>query len=218
MTHVLLSVLEWTPRKKTAQGNGLMGFFARLFGGSKSTASATVSADSAPKAESEIQAAEQPVASAPEAVQSIAQDAAPPEQSTASAPEAAPAAPEVLDSEPAPPQQPIEAASTLEPEAEEPEDEEEPSEPEPAAEPFPALAPDEVTYVLTTFGADSIDPAFMATKKVYRAGSRQAAVAFLRTQVVTETLFYIEVETPDGPFGIDLRHRVFNEHGHFVDF
>ena len=75
-----------------------------------------------------------------------------------------------------------------------------------------------VTYVLTTFGVDSIDPAFMATKKVYRAGSRQAAVAFLRTQVVTETLTYIEVETPDGPFGIDLRHRVFNAQGHFVDF
>ncbi|MCW2282820.1 putative membrane protein [Rhodoblastus acidophilus] len=197
-----------------------MGFFARLFGGSKSTASATVLAESAPKPESEIQAAEQPVASAPEAVQSIAQDAEPPEQSTASAPEAAPAAPEVLDSEPAPPQQPIEAASTVEPEAEEtePEDEEELSEPEPAPEPFPALAPDEVIYVLTTFGVDSIDPAFMATKKVYRAGSRQAAVAFLRTQVVTETLFYIEVETPDGPFGIDLRHRVFNAQGHFVDF
>lgn len=196
-----------------------MGFFARLFGSSKSAPSATVPADGAPKPESEVQAAEQPVASAPEAVQSIAQEPepAPPEQPIASAPEAAPAAPEVLESEPAPPEQPIEAASSAAEEPE-PEDDEEESEPAPEPEPFPALAPDEVIYVLTTFGVDSIDPTFMATKKLYRAGSRQAAVAFLRTQVVTEPLSYIEVETPDGPFGIDNRQRVFNTHGQFVDF
>ncbi|MCW2273896.1 hypothetical protein GJ654_08130 [Rhodoblastus acidophilus] len=174
-----------------------MGFFARLFGSSKSAPSATVPADGAPKPETEVQAAEQPVASAPDAVQSIAQEP-----------------------EPAPPEQPIEAASSAAPEAEEPEpeDDEEESEPAPEPEPFPALAPDEVIYVLTTFGVDSIDPTFMATKKLYRAGSRQAAVAFLRTQVVTEPLAYIEVETPDGPFGIDNRQRVFNTHGQFVDF
>ena len=72
-------------------------------------------------------------------------------------------------------------------------------------------------YLLTTFGDYPVDPRFLATKKVYRSQTREAAIAFLKTQDVTEPLFYLEVQTPDGAFGIDGGQRVFDESGHFID-
>jgi hypothetical protein len=106
-----------------------------------------------------------------------------------------------------------------EPDGETPAAEEAPATvPLPAAAPAPAPPVNGVRYVLTTFGVSPVEPQFMATKKVYQGGSRAEAIAFLRTQAVTEPLLYIEVETPEGLFAIDDRHRVFNESGIFVDF
>jgi hypothetical protein len=89
--------------------------------------------------------------------------------------------------------------------------------PSPEPEPEPAPLSNGVEYRLTTYGEYPVDPRFLATKKVYGSQSREAAIAFLKTQVVTQPLFYIEVETPDGPLGIDEGRRVFDESGHFIE-
>ena len=42
------------------------------------------------------------------------------------------------------------------------------------------------------------------TYEIYKAPSREQALAFLKTKAVTKEMYYIEVETPDGTFGRDL--------------
>lgn len=42
------------------------------------------------------------------------------------------------------------------------------------------------------------------TYEVYRANSKQEALAFLQSKKVTKKLYYIEVETPEGTFGRDI--------------
>lgn len=44
----------------------------------------------------------------------------------------------------------------------------------------------------------------MFTYEVYRAKSKQQALAFLKTKEVHKKLYYIEVETPEGIFGRDI--------------
>jgi hypothetical protein len=42
------------------------------------------------------------------------------------------------------------------------------------------------------------------TFEVYKANSKEQALAFLKTKSVTEKLYYIQVETPEGNFGRDI--------------
>jgi hypothetical protein len=42
------------------------------------------------------------------------------------------------------------------------------------------------------------------TYEIYKAPNREQALAFLKSKVVTQPLYYIEVETPEGTFGRDL--------------
>ena len=42
------------------------------------------------------------------------------------------------------------------------------------------------------------------TYEVYRAPSKEAALAFLNTKKVTKKLYYIVVETPEGNWGLDI--------------
>lgn len=49
--------------------------------------------------------------------------------------------------------------------------------------------------------------------KTYSAPNREAAVAFLRTQNVTEPYVYIEVVTPSGIFGIDRIGKIYDSAG-----
>lgn len=42
------------------------------------------------------------------------------------------------------------------------------------------------------------------TYEVYKANSKEQALAFLKTKTVTKKLYYIEVETPEGSFGRDI--------------
>ena len=51
------------------------------------------------------------------------------------------------------------------------------------------------------------------TTKIYSAPNREAAVAFLRDQNITEGLLYIEVETPSGIFGIDRMGKIYDSGG-----
>ena len=74
-----------------------------------------------------------------------------------------------------------------------------------------------VRYLRTTHDVYPVAPQFQATKRMYRSQSREAALAFLKTQVVTEPLFYIEVETPDGLFAVDQGQRVFDGSGRFIE-
>ncbi len=43
------------------------------------------------------------------------------------------------------------------------------------------------------------------THERYRARSREEAVSFLKSETVTKPLYYIEVETPEGIFGRDIK-------------
>ncbi len=43
------------------------------------------------------------------------------------------------------------------------------------------------------------------TYQVHRAKNKQQALAFLKSKVVKKELYYIEVETPDGTFGRDIK-------------
>jgi len=158
-----------------------------MFGGAKSSETSAPE-DKAGKPEVSAEPAK---AAAPEPAQSIAQEAAPdlpPTEPEAAAPVAAP------EPEPAP-------------------------EPASAPEPAPAAAApvEGVIYVLTTYGVYPLDPQFPATKKIYQAQSRAAAIAFLQTQEVAEALFYIEVQTPEGFFGVDEGRRIFDENGRFIE-
>ncbi|MFA5257092.1 MAG: hypothetical protein WC360_02985 [Opitutales bacterium] len=54
------------------------------------------------------------------------------------------------------------------------------------------------------------------TKKIYSAPSKKAAIAFLKKQNVTEPFYYIEIDTPEGRFGIDNGGRVYDNKGAFI--
>jgi hypothetical protein len=56
-------------------------------------------------------------------------------------------------------------------------------------------------------------PNVWATHKTYSAPSREAAVAFLRTQKITEPYVYVEVVTPAGIFGIDRMGEIYDSGG-----
>jgi hypothetical protein len=88
---------------------------------------------------------------------------------------------------------------------------------ESAAESGSAEFQNGVQYMRTTYGDYPLAPQYQATKQVYRSQCAQAALAFLKTQVVTQPLFYIEVETPDGVFGVDEGRRVFDGNGRFIE-
>jgi len=200
-----------------------MGFWARLFGGDKSATSGAATSAEVSDSKPEVEAQTPEPVVAPEPVPVVAEAPA-----SVVVEEPAP----VVAEEPAPSPEPIAKSedeaqapeppaaeapeAVVEPEPEEAEDEE-PEEELDAPEPEPLPFPEGVEFQRTTFGAYPLDPQFMATKKVYRTANRDAAIAFLKTQAVTEPMVFIEVETPQGPVGIDEGQRIFDESGAFIE-
>lgn len=56
-----------------------------------------------------------------------------------------------------------------------------------------------VTYVETLYLEGG-----KVVKNIYQAKSREEALAFLKSKTVTKKLHYIEVDTPEGTFGLDI--------------
>jgi hypothetical protein len=76
-----------------------------------------------------------------------------------------------------------------------------------------ASAATEVTFKREVRKQHPIMPHMQATTKTYAAPNREAAIAFLRKQNVTESLLYIEVVTPQGIFGIDKMGEIYDTGG-----
>ncbi len=85
--------------------------------------------------------------------------------------------------------------------------------------PKPQQAPPaaQVTFQRDERKAHPAAPHIQITKKIYSAQSRDAAIAFLRTQSVSEPFFYIEVDTTSGKFGVDNGGRIYDSKGSFIE-
>jgi len=82
--------------------------------------------------------------------------------------------------------------------------------------PKPQPAPTQVTFQREEHNAHPAASHIQITKKIYSAQSKEAAVAFLRAQNVSEQFLYIEVDTPSGRFGIDNGGRIYDSKGDFI--
>ncbi|MGH3772018.1 MAG: hypothetical protein ACRDRW_11585 [Pseudonocardiaceae bacterium] len=61
----------------------------------------------------------------------------------------------------------------------------------------------EVSFVETVFRTDQ--SGHRSIHEVYRAPSRDQAIAYLKARPVFEKLYYREVDTPEGTFGRDIK-------------
>ena len=77
----------------------------------------------------------------------------------------------------------------------------------------PATAATQVTFQREVRKQHPVMANIQTTTKIYSAPNREAAVAFLRDQNITEGLLYIEVETPSGIFGIDRMGKIYDSGG-----
>ena len=60
-------------------------------------------------------------------------------------------------------------------------------------------------------------PNIMVTKKILSAVNKDAAIEYLSKQKVTERFFYIEIDTPNGRFGIDIEGKIYDSKGNFIE-
>jgi len=77
----------------------------------------------------------------------------------------------------------------------------------------PATAATQVKFIREVRKQHPFVTNIQTITKTYSAPNREAAVAFLRNQNITESFLYIEVVTPSGMFGIDRMGQIYDSGG-----
>lgn len=77
--------------------------------------------------------------------------------------------------------------------------------------------PPAVTFLREERLQHPMAPHRQVIKRIYSADNEEAAKLFLRDQHISELLYYIEVDTPSGRFGIDNGGRIYDGKGQFLE-